>query len=113
MNHEKMARKILAERSNGVCEVCGRARATDAMHRLARSHGGPWCPSNLLAGCRSCHEFQRAPGMAADARFAGHVLITGQDPLKVPAWTALHGWVMLREDGTFVLTQGCSQGRAS
>ena len=46
---EREARRLLAERSDSVCEVCGNQAATNAHHRKNRSQGGRWEASNLLA----------------------------------------------------------------
>jgi hypothetical protein len=55
---EQTCREIVALRSDGVCEICGVARAETMHHRLTRKYG-PWSPSNIVALCgdgvRGCH----------------------------------------------------------
>lgn len=49
------SRVIVYARSNGACERCGRARAIHWHHRLNRSQGGTWHPSNGYHLCLECH----------------------------------------------------------
>lgn len=52
---ELTARRIVKQRSNGVCEICGRREATDMAHRVGAGVGGGWRVVNLLHACRQCH----------------------------------------------------------
>ena len=105
---EREARAVVASRSHGWCELgCGR-RATDASHRLARSHGGPWSADNIIHLCRADHAGLHANPRAAVA--AGLHLRSHQDPAAEPVWMAVAGgcdlltesrWVVLAQDGTW------------
>lgn len=57
--NEVICRRIVSERSGGRCERCGTPRQTTKHHRKKRSHGGPWCPTNVVDVCGSgttgCH----------------------------------------------------------
>lgn len=101
MTAERAGRRLVRERSRGVCEVCSRRRATNAHHRLNRSQGGTWDPANLLHLCGSgttgCHGFITThPAIARDR---GWTLRRGQDPLGEPVLLARSGLVLLRPDG--------------
>lgn len=99
--NETTARRIVRERSNGICEGCGRARAASVHHRKPRSQGGPWCPSNLLALCgdgtRGCHGW--AEHHPNDARICGWRVDSHDDPTAVPARIHPWGHVLLTQDG--------------
>lgn len=105
---EKLARHLVRERSGDVCEGCGRARATNWAHRVARSQGGKWCPANGMHLCGSgttgCHGW--ATAHPNDANAAGWCLRSYQDPETEPVWTAVRGWVLLRPDGSVVPLYG-------
>jgi hypothetical protein len=99
---EKRARQLVAERASGVsggplCEGCLTARANDWAHRLHRSRGGLWCPTNGLAFCRDCHKFQHH--RPVDAENIGWTVPSGVDPATVPVWLARWGSVYLLPDG--------------
>lgn len=47
----RRAYELVRERSFGVCEICGRRRATEVHHRLYRSQGGVDLVENLLHVC--------------------------------------------------------------
>lgn len=111
---ERHARKLLAARSGGTCEGCGRAPATDYAHRVGRAQGGLWCPSNALhlcgglaaalarPGALSCHAWSHAN--PTEARSVGWLLRSTDDYLTFPALLPVHGLVLLRPDGTFTPT---------
>lgn len=94
---ERRARLIVRERSGGVCEACGMARATDWAHRVAEGQGGPWCPSNGLHLCHPDHMWCHANPQEARAR--GWMLHSGDDPQMTPA-RLTYGWALLHADGT-------------
>ncbi|MGU3650619.1 HNH endonuclease [Mycolicibacterium sp. A43C] len=52
---ERLTRPAVTARSGGICECCGKQRATDKHHRLNASRGGQWHPANILDVCRLCH----------------------------------------------------------
>ncbi len=100
---ERRARAVVTERSGGVCEGCSAARATDWSHRVAEGQGGPYCPSNGMHLCRACHAWLHAnPTAARDER--GWRLLSTDEPAEVPVLHAVHGWVLLTDDGCFVPT---------
>jgi hypothetical protein len=99
--NEKKARELLAERSNGVCELCSANRATNAHHRKNAGQGGPWAPSNLLHLCGSgttgCHGLvTREP---KKAREQGWSVPSWGDPARTPVWLAWRGFVFLDDTG--------------
>ncbi len=103
---EQQARRLVSERSGGVCEGCGQARATDWHHRLARSQGGKWAAENGLHLCRQCHRDVTSPdGTRREyARHTGMLVLSHEDPWNVPVTTprlvALYGGpVHLGADG--------------
>jgi hypothetical protein len=101
-----LARRKLAGRSNGVCEVCGRARASNAQHRKNRSQGGSWDLSNLLHVCGSgttgCHGLIHANPLKSYAN--GWSVRGALTPADMPA--LIHTplgriYVWLRDDGSW------------
>lgn len=74
------------ERSFGLCEICGVARATETHHRLHRSHGGRDDVENLLRVCgwgnhTGCHGAAHSDSQ----RYAnGWAIRTGFNPADVP-----------------------------
>lgn len=113
---EGNARKVVKGRSRGRCETCGAAGGLEWAHRVNRSHGGPWCPSNGLAQCRDCHHSSEANPLQAYAK--GIRLRSGADPHLEPVWlepptVPNPGWYVLDELGgyigvevTFAIPQG-------
>lgn len=51
----RKARASLQARSNGVCEQCDAARATEAHHIKRKSQGGTNTLDNLVHLCGPCH----------------------------------------------------------
>ena len=101
--NEKKARAIVYERSGHVCEMCSRARATEAHHRKNRSQGGLWSPENLLHLCPSCH---RHVGLnPAASRDQGWSVGRNFNPAEVPVWIAGRGRVFLTADGGITPTE--------
>jgi len=79
---EYTTRKAVAGRSCGICECCGRAKATDMHHRISRGVGGQWTPANILHLCRSCHGYiTDHPNMAYRR---GLSLRHGDNPESIP-----------------------------
>jgi hypothetical protein len=87
---EKEARRIVTERSMGMCElalagIC-EGRSAGVHHRIRRGQGGPWAAGNLLAACGSgttgCHgTVERYPQRANEL---GLGLWSTQNYLQVP-----------------------------
>lgn len=97
---EHHARRVLATRSDGVCETCGRRRATDYHHRQNRSQGGTWSPAAALHLCRRCHHTVTTHPEAAYRH--GWLVYRGDDPAQVPVLLATEFGeiaVLLRDDG--------------
>jgi hypothetical protein len=57
--NEKKCREIVLERSQGLCERCGRRAYLTIHHRKKRSHRGEWSLTNCVAvggsGTTGCH----------------------------------------------------------
>lgn len=97
---EKTARRLVRERSGGVCESCGAARATNFQHRKGRGQGGPWSAANGFDVCGSgttgCHGYMHAH--PAESYERGWSVRSHDDPAAVPVQTA-RGWFLLDDDG--------------
>jgi len=94
---ERSGRRILAERSQGRCEIGLNCLAAEAHHRMNRSQGGSWNPSNLLHLCASHHLHVTTHPQAA--REQGWAVASHQDPARTPVWLAGRGLVFLTDDG--------------
>lgn len=97
---EKEARRLVRERSGGICEICGAARATNYQHRQNRSQAGAWSASNGLDVCGSGttgdHGYIHAH--PAESYERGWSVHSWDNPAEVPVQTAL-GWVLLDNEG--------------
>ena len=96
------AKKVIRERSGGMCEGCAKVRASHIHHRLYKSRLGRGNVANGLHLCIKCHGlahtlFGEQQGWSIRSRF---------DPLKVPVSHAVHGLVMFDDDGGFTTTNG-------
>lgn len=96
-NEEKEARKLVSDRSGGICEICSANRATDWHHRKNRSQGGKWRASNGLDLCRPCHRMVTAT--EANFYVLGWLVKSWQDEAEVPVSTAAFGPVLLDDEG--------------
>lgn len=97
---EKEARRLVRERSGGLCEVCGVRPATNYQHRKNRSQGGQWSAVNGLDVCGSgttgCHgRIHHSPAAAYEA---GWSVKSWEDPAVVPVRTT-RGLVLLDDEG--------------
>lgn len=90
------ARPVVEQRSGGMCERCGAARATDKHHRQLRRHGDHK-PANLVDLCRACHNWVHAN--VAAARLAGWILGSWQNARRVKVTHAVFGRVFLDDEG--------------
>jgi hypothetical protein len=100
-------RLLVLARSNGVCEVCGQARATNVHHRMPRGMGGTnrpiESPAWLLHVCGSgttgCHG--RIESDRTRAQAAGWLLVGQETPETRPArlW---FGTVVLDDQGDYL-----------
>ncbi len=99
---ERAARKVVAGRSYGRCELNPRHPATDMHHRLNRSQGGLWCPANLLHLCADHHRWITEHPNAAVAQ--GWTIHGRRDPATVPVWLFGHEWTFLNADGSITDT---------
>lgn len=97
---ERLGRKLLRIRSEGLCEMCGRHPATDAHHRKGRSQGGTWEITNLLHLCHQDHMAVTVNPALACSR--GWSVRSTDDPAAVPAWLAGKGFTYLNPDGSTV-----------
>lgn len=96
------ARPVVRERSRGVCERCGQARASDMHHRQLRRHGDH-APANLVHLCRVCHAAVHAKPEAAHA--AGFIVWRHEDPRETPIDHGLLGRVKLDDAGRYGLAE--------
>jgi len=99
---EQTARRLVRERSGGICEVCGEQRATNFQHRKNRSQGGRWSAANGLDVCGSgttgCHgDIHSSP---TKAYAAGWSVQSWADEAKVPVRTH-YGLVSLDSKGGY------------
>lgn len=101
------ARQLVTQRSQGACEICDHARATDWHHRQARSQGGTWAPSNGLHLCRDCHRMVTEQPDAA--RRWGWVVPQWQNPAEVAARLLHLGWVYLDDQGNHQEVPSCRE----
>lgn len=104
---EEQCRKNLQERSQGLCERCGRQGHT-LHHRRKRSAGGPWTPTNCVwlcgHGTMGCHGWvEHNPNSARDEGF--HVR-SFEDETDIPVLRRGR-WVYLQDDGGWI---GVSNG---
>lgn len=100
---EKTGRSVVYERSNGVCEVCSAARATEWQHRKNRSQGGGWEPSNGLHVCSACHREIHADPVGAASR--GHTVLSWEDPGRKAVLLRTmygYGWFLLDDCGGYM-----------
>ena len=106
-NWPKLTEKLW-ERSGGACERCGRLLVSpdraERHHRRLRSGGGRDELANLLLLCAACHTTASPTSVhanVAEAKKHGWIVTRYRDPSPVPVLHALHGWVVLDNDGTF------------
>jgi hypothetical protein len=96
-------RRIMRERSGGICEVCAVAYATNLHHRKNRSQGGGHDPTNLLHLCGSgttgCHGF--ITGHPKLSYEYGYSVRSRLDPAAVPVRLARRGWTVLDPAGGY------------
>lgn len=100
---ERHARKVVRARSGGMCEVCGRAPATNFQHRQGKAQMGAWTVVNGLDVCgmgnvSGCHgAIHQSPALAYER---GWSVRSTHDPAEVAVWLAGRGWSYLRPDGS-------------
>jgi hypothetical protein len=98
---EVIARNIIRDRSDRICERCGGAPATDAHHRRNRSQGGKWEASNLMHLCRDCHAYITTN--PTESYEQGWMVRRIDDPSKTPVWLFGWGFVYLTDSGKIEL----------
>lgn len=95
---ERNARKIVRQRSQDHCELCG--KPAESMHHRKKA-GREWTPSNLIHTCgdgvRGCHGHIEANPLAAKQQ--GWWLLPNQDPARTPVWFVGRGLVFLTDEG--------------
>jgi hypothetical protein len=79
---EVTTRHAVHGRSDWICELCRRARATDMHHRKSAGTGGEWRPVNMLHLCRLCHSYHTDHPAVAYSR--GVSLKRGDNPETTP-----------------------------
>lgn len=108
---EATGRRIVAQRSAGVCEVrvegvcTGQAR--EWQHRKARGQGGTWAPSNGIHACSRCHAYiHQHP---AESVGKGWTVPSWADPAEIPAlvwlWGHMQALALLDDTGCFHLAE--------
>jgi len=101
--YEKEARRLVRERSGGICEICGAQQATNFQHRKARAHAGIWSASNGLDVCGmgnafGCHGYiHQNPDAACEN---GWSVKSWDDETTIPVRT-VHGLVLLDDEGSW------------
>jgi hypothetical protein len=99
---ESRARREVYRRSRGLCEARYRhclGWASEWHHRRNQGQGGPWCPSNGLHLCASCHRWVTAHPTGAKAR-GWSVSAFGPEPATVAVRHARYGRCWLNPDGS-------------
>lgn len=105
---EKKCRQIVSERSDDQCEMCGNPGPLEKAHRIARSQGGRWDPSNVLDLCHFCHHGNHAePQVAYDHGW--HLRGFTEDTTTVrvlirKGWSV--GWALLDDAGGYEWVDG-------
>jgi hypothetical protein len=106
-------RKTLEQRSGGACEMqldgCT-WYATDPCHRITTKAGGRKGAakevhdrlSDLLHGCRNCHDASQGNHAECGAEGYGYVLKEHHNPLQVPVLYRGQTPVFLLDDGSLV-----------
>lgn len=97
---EFKTRVAVRERSNGVCERCDKAVATDMHHRKNRSQMGQWNPCNIVHLCALCHVEITAEPEAS--RRSGFSVLSTDDPETVPVVYRSQR-CLLEDDGSVVV----------
>lgn len=105
---EATARRVVAARSQGRCEMCGVRAAQSWHHRQRRSQRGLWVASNGLHTCGDgvvgCHgKVTNTRGHAELYQRRGWIVPSWADPAAVPVWLANldlgQVWCLLGDDG--------------
>lgn len=105
--NEKQCRNIVLARAENMCERCTNvSRGITVHHRVKRSHGGRWTPSNCVALCGhgttpgGCHSWvEHNPDAAEETGF--HVR-PWNDPTETPILWRGNKLVYLLDDGTMM-----------
>jgi len=97
---ETDGRRLVVERSGGMCELVCRSAAREWHHRKNRSQGGDWSASNGLHLCSEHHRYiTENPDEACDK---GWSVRSYADPRNTPVQESRYGWVLLSDDGGIV-----------
>jgi hypothetical protein len=111
---EVACRRIVAARSEGLCEICGTSAPLEKAHRLASGQGGPWLASNIIDACKSCHTGNhgtrdRHTGPEQAYANGWHLQRGTTDFAAQPVMLrkgSRAGWVLLNDDGTWAWVEG-------
>jgi 5-methylcytosine-specific restriction protein A len=107
---DRSTKDLVKERDDWTCSCCGNpiVGPFSIQHRVARGQGGTSnpainSPANLILLCGSatspggCH--LRAESRDSEMHDLGFWLQNHEDPATFPVAHAVHGWVLLLEDG--------------
>jgi hypothetical protein len=100
---ETRGRAIVRQRADSLCEACG-APGLEWSHRVDRSDGGTWSPTNGLWACSPCHQWWHSNPLQAYQ--GGWRLRSGTDPAVTVVWLRTRygqGWWLLDEEGSYVM----------
>lgn len=107
MNNERLARRIVKERSGGDCEVLipgvHIGGNPNYQHRKNKGQGGKYSGSNGLAACGSgttgCHGYIHAH--PAESYANGWSVRSTLDPAEVPVLIRQSFWALLDDEGNY------------
>lgn len=91
------ANRVLAVRSGGCCEWCGRNYGPFERHHRKRRRDGGDRLANILLLCRDCHHHTTEHPLKA--REAGLIVSVSRDPAEVPFLQLHRNWVWLDDAG--------------
>lgn len=104
---ERATRRIVSERSQATCELCGNWPGQSVHHRKNRSQGGNWSPANGMHLCgdgtTGCHGFITAHPTTSYQN--GWLVRHAFTPAVIPVlYRGL--WVLLDDDGNATEVEG-------
>ena len=106
----KAVRDTILARAKDGCELCFFSHPQQLHHRRPRGAGGSKAadtntPANALAICAACHLMVESHRELALEY--GWLVRQGHDPASVPVLRHGSDWVLLNNDGTTTIAEGC------